>query len=112
MTLSSRLCPELLGTGRNRVVYRVSKRLVLKLALNDYGLSDNCIEHSRYRRYWQSDLVQYAPCRILSNGALLMWYVEPLKTPTECPDWADYVDCRQVGRAHDGRIYAYDYGVS
>lgn len=31
----------------------------------------------------------------------------PLK---DLPPWTDFVDCRQVGFNHQGKLVAYDYG--
>ncbi len=100
-----------LGDGRHRTVY-THKQFVVKVPVDDQGAFDNDYEYSIYRKYGaQPDLngIQYARCRLMSNGWLVMEHVV-LLAYEDHPKWADYVDCQQVGRGRDGRIVAYDYG--
>lgn len=63
---------ERLNAGRNRIAYR-HKDFVIKIPVSEKGLYDNGYEH----RQWRRSLIElydekFAPCRILSNGALIM----------------------------------------
>lgn len=102
---------EYLGSGRNRAVYRISRRYVLKIPLTEHGHYDNWSEARQWRQGDRSWLLraQKAPCRLLPNGALLMLYVEPVIRSEGLPDWTGGVDCGQVGQTLDGRLLAYDY---
>ena len=99
---------ELIATGRNRAVY-AHGRFVVKVPLNDHGYGDNDLEAHYSRRYGRRpdpDGIVYARC-----GWLVMERVNTRWVPREeRPDWADWIDCGQVGRTKDGRFVAYDFG--
>ena len=103
-----------LGYGRNRLVLAHGKNYVVKIPLNDEGEFDNLSEARISRKYGKRadpDGVQYARCRLLKNGWLLMERVSPARPyGLARPGWIDFIDCGQVGRARDGRLVAYDYG--
>jgi hypothetical protein len=87
---------------------------VLKIPRNEQGESDNWIEHYKYMTTPQ-DLAEFRPaeCQPFEFAGLPCLIMEKLDTNlqlSEMPLWADYVDCRQVGRAIDGTIKAYDFG--
>lgn len=96
-----------LGQGRHRAVFDLGRGWVLKVPIEDYGLTANWFEDRRYKQYGRSGFIPFARCRMLPNGCLLMEKVKPMKS--NFPKWADWVDCRQVGMARDGAIVAYDY---
>lgn len=98
-----------IGEGHDRTVFRHGERFVVKVPKGDHGIYANLLEASRFRRRKDWQPINLARCRMLRNGWLLMEYAEPLPY-SEHPKWADFVDCQQVGRTHDGRIVAYDYG--
>lgn len=119
LTFPLETCPKptvagapLLDFGRNRAVYDRG-RYVLKVPRNEEGEVDNSWE-ADYSRSFKNrpDIngIHYARCRLLANGWLLMEKVGPLPKGSKAPQWADYVDCQQVGVARDGRIVAFDYG--
>ena len=101
---------EYLGAGGTRKVYRRGD-IVIKIPINSSGIYDNEREASAYKYYKNHetpDGFYLAPCRLLSNGCLMMKRVELIDNYEELPSWADYIDCQQVGRYH-ARYVAYDY---
>jgi hypothetical protein len=103
-----------LAEGRNRAVFIKDEKWVVKVPLNDYGMSDNYAEERRYQKFGKTgDDIPYAECRVVhdTNGIpLLEMERVTLLTETDAvPKWADYVDCAQVGRTSSGEIVAYDY---
>lgn len=99
---------EWLDTGNSRAGYRRG-RWVYKVPINEKGTFDNWREAKKYARTKGRDPNgEYARCRLLKNGWLVMEYVEPLH-PRFCPRWADFIDCQQVGTNRHGGIVAYDY---
>jgi len=98
-----------LGEGRRRRVYlSPSGRTVVKVPKCGFGVSDNLIERDRYRHNPEG---RYAPCRFWpGTNMLVMEYVEPIQRLCDKPEWADYIDCGQVGTSRSGKVLAYDYG--
>lgn len=97
-----------LGVGRNRIAFRRGD-VVVKVPSNSAGHMDNYLEAARWRPWSAMGEAQYARCRLLRNGWLVMVYAEPMQI-ADMPDWADFVDCRQVGRTRQGKVVAYDFG--
>ncbi len=100
---------EYIGCGRHRRVIR-RNNAVIKIPYRYNGIEANIAEHHYYREYRRKNCNRnyYAPCRLLKNKCLLMWYVHPMETLA--PDWAkDLLDGPQVGRRNNGRIFTYDY---
>ncbi len=109
-------------SGRNRNVFRLSKRIVAKLPRSQAGVVDNLAEWqlSRERAIRRTEQVQLPRVRMSMHGdipVLFMEYVEPM---TGCqirqmfgaePGWLMDVDGGQVGSTKDGRLVAYDFGV-
>lgn len=102
-----------IGEGRNRRVYLLpSGKNVIKVPLNDDGISDNCVEDSRFRKH-RAKWYPLARCRLLdyTKYYLIMEYVKPAKKPYDCGEaWVYSVDCGQVGFNRAGRLVAFDYG--
>jgi hypothetical protein len=97
-----------LGCGRHRRVIRKGN-IIIKIPYRFDGIEANKSEHNLYRRYRRENKYNYAPCRLLKNNCLLMWYVYPMEF-WEAPSWAcELSDGIQVGRYKDGRILVYDY---
>lgn len=104
----ARLGLEFLGAGRHRAVYRRG-RWVYKVPINEQGDFDNYREAWFYSKTRGKDFNgEYARCRMLKNGWLVMEYVEPVP-PKLAPKWADFIDCQQVGTNRRGNVVAYDY---
>lgn len=96
------------GQGRGRLAIRRGN-YVYKFPVNESGESWNFREADKYYCYKGNMYgIPLAKCRLLSSGVLVMEYLEPIPQ-SEVPDWADFVDCRQVGRNSKGVIKAYDY---
>lgn len=97
---------EYMGHGTTRFVFKRGNYYV-KVAFTDAG------DHSNFResKYWHQDRwrreIKIAPCRLLSNGALLMVKVEMVDDIYDRCPWASYVDCGQVG-LYKGQFVAYD----
>jgi hypothetical protein len=101
----------LLGAGASRKAFhKTSAGSVIKVPYNSVGLDDNVIEAYCYKKY-RSDPdpelgIIFAPCRLISNGCLLMVFVD--RAPRESlPDWANEIDGSQAGYFKD-KIVAYD----
>lgn len=105
-----------LGRGRNRLTYDMGDGWVVKIPLHMYGMEDNLTESKIYNETKDNPenyCVQYAECMIFTYKdipLLIMEKVEPITHYYDFPDWADYVDCQQVGYTKDGKVVAYDYG--
>lgn len=105
----------LLGCGRLRAVFLLpGGRNVLKIPLNESGISANYSEAYRYKyrsknglRWNEINTFKLARCRLL-GCLLVMEYVKPGPID-ERPKWADFVDCQQVGLNRQNEWVAYDY---
>jgi len=130
-----------LGMGKDRMTWLAPNgRYVLKFPRWESGIGANNYE----ARTWKDSLRNpdpdgpvYAPCRLLRNGALMMWAARNLQggtngcqsarerglggndyyeewdngeLPEDFPPWVYDVDCCQVGILRNGRLAAYDYG--
>lgn len=106
---------KVLGEGRNRIVFEKDNGTVIKIPLNEEGIEDNYSEERRYMKCGKTgDVIPYAKCEVYNddNGIphLHMERVYPLGVEESAvPEWADFVDCGQVGRTLSGEIVAYDY---
>jgi len=99
---------KLLGIGRHRTVLRW-RNWVLKIPHHEMGFYDNWKEARTFREcHYPEGNEQYARCRLLKNGWLLMEYVEHMPWQS-APHWADCIDCRQVGYNRRGAVVAYDF---
>lgn len=100
----------LLGKGTQRWVYDMGV-YVLKVPLDEAGLMANDREANTFKR-WKNrpdlDGCYYARCHLWKNGWLLMEKITPLKE--DPPEWADWIDCHQVGQTRHGKVVAYDFG--
>ena len=106
---------ECIGEGRNRRVYLLPSGLnVIKVPLNDDGITDNCLEDHRFRLQ-RNKWFPLARCRLLdfTKYYLIMEYVVAPESYLELRDengWIDEVDCWQVGLTRKNKLVAYDYG--
>jgi hypothetical protein len=119
------------GRGRHRCALKSPTGLnVIKIPLSDAGLLDN----EREARYWKEKIrplhkkdqvrlsarlgktvdknaeneIQLARCRMM-GVFLVMEFVNNDMPGVKVPDWADYIDCGQVGMNRKKKIVAYDY---
>ena len=101
-----------IGEGGFRNAYQRGK-IVVKIPKSRCGFEDNIGEAYAYHKHRKEPCERgyyYAPCRLLSNGCLVMVYVEQTKWIQETiPKWARYIDGRQCGY-YNGRVVAYDSG--
>ena len=100
---------EPVACGGTRLVFS-SGRFVFKLPINDFGFSANNWEATRYKE--RHNHFPLAKCRIIvvkNIPIIVMEFVKPVDEMDK-PEWADFVDCQQVGRNRAGDIVAYDYG--
>lgn len=103
--------------GRNRVVF-YCKHFVVKLPITDAGLSNNewegSVSNSKETRDNGED-VQYPRTKLfyIGENAVPIVLMEKVSFPDNdfvLPDWANSVDCGQVGFTRTGRLVAFDYG--
>ncbi|CAB4196677.1 hypothetical protein UFOVP1290_197 [uncultured Caudovirales phage] len=104
-----------IGAGSFRHVY-CRNNVVIKIPRNFNGGVDNMMEAKAYKKYKNgpTNLGLYlAPCRLLTNGCLMMMKVNTFMIDGEYPDWANYdtVDSRQVGK-YRNRIVAFDFALN
>lgn len=88
------------------------KRIVIKIPQNVSGLIDNAIEakgYSVYKNEPTKDGIVMAPCRLLSNGCLMMAKVDTGHASNV--EWSARVDNGQVGK-YKNRYVAYDYALN
>lgn len=101
------------GSGMFRSVYK-RKGVVVKVPFNNDGYVDNRTEAAAWRKYHNEPTtlgVYVAPCRLLSNGCLMMVTVDSNKIDwNDLPPWANLIDCNQVGM-YKGRMVAYDFAL-
>ncbi len=100
-----------LGEGSNRRVYKHGD-FVIKYPINDKGFGDNVHEAYIYKKsLTYKYYIQYAKCRLVCKHfcILIMEYVIQIPYKDQ-PEWAQAVDCGQVGINKRGKIVAYDYG--
>lgn len=101
-----------IDSGCFRNVFQRGK-VVIKIPQSYCGFEDNIGEayaYNRYRKEADARGNYYAPCRLLSNGCLMMVYVERASwDPGNRPEWVDNIDSFQCGYFHD-RVVCYDSG--
>lgn len=103
--------------GRNRCVFS-SKFVVIKVPMNRNGLIDNTHEYDMWKKqaaqgYTDAREIRYARSRIiyvLDIPLLVMQKLDIEHNYVATPDWADYVDCAQIGKDKRGIWRAYDFG--
>lgn len=100
--------------GTNRLVF-IRDTDVVKIPLNARGYNANSSEASHSRDHGKTGYVPIADSRIEWLGSeprvpvLVMERVTPARrNDTALPDWADSVDCAQIGWDKDGILVAYD----
>jgi len=96
------------GRGQSRMVYR-RKNVVIKFPRGFSGLEDNICEAYAYHKYRKQSNYNgefFAPCKLLSNGCLMMNFVSKMDFK-DMPRWTFYIDSSQCGM-FNGRVVAYD----
>ena len=114
---------KVVGIGRSRVVYlhpRLKKH-VIKVPLNELGNMNNRHEYETWTRYpgakcSSSNYYSYLTRKLtgLDLCILVMEKVEKVNFQLLTSDEKILylcIDCGQVGRNHDGKIVAYDWGA-
>lgn len=115
MEEARRIYGEPIGIGRRRATFAHSDGWVIKIPLDDYGVNDNESEWHIFRKRGRTGpYMQFAECRMEYNNVglplLIMERLDTSHIPWEqLPSWCKFVDCCQVGIAHDGALLAYDY---
>src|ERR1035437_377818 len=97
------------GVGGKRAAFGNS-RTVFKIPINPQGFHDNAWEYRNYKNRTAKSFPM-ARCRIIDIKdipILVMEHIAPIPYD-ESPKWADWVDCRQVGKNRKGKIVAFDY---
>lgn len=116
-----------LGSGLDRIAYlSPNLHFVLKFSTSSYSVEANKNEANIWKRRRKFRSKRFAPCRLITDGVLLMHAMVELygTTPscqvarnflkselhdaTNCPDWE--IDSRQFGRLRNGKFAIYDYG--
>lgn len=99
---------EEISRGSKRAVFRKDDHTVVKVPLNYAGIVDNEHEMAVDAPYLaKTSWVELGPFTVLG-----MEFVDTDLAVEDMPPWAGSIDCYQVGRALDGRIVAYDYGIT
>jgi hypothetical protein len=106
------------GEGRHRRVIRRGN-VIIKIPHKLSGMKANKQEASLYKGHFNQPNketgVYYAPCRLLSNGCLMMRHVNVLDDLDPCqkhimPKWAiNMEDGPQVGYSKSHKLMAFDY---
>lgn len=101
------------GAGRHRRVIRRGN-VVIKIPYQFDGMDANRDEYFLYKHQLnKSKNVYYAPCRLLSNGCLMMRFLKTKISNKQyylLPFWAtNMLDGAQVGYDKSGKLMAYDF---
>lgn len=102
-------------SGTTRIVV-VKENTVVKFPYNDYGMTQCSREERAYRDHQAGEgIIPMARTEVKTteNGYV---YCESARvkpvffrmTDPQRPDWADLIDCAQVGYTKDGQLVAYD----
>lgn len=101
------------GSGMFRAVY-MRGGVVIKVPHNKDGYIDNRTEAAAWKKYRNKPTsfgVYVAPCRLLSDGCLMMVSVDSENVDYgSLPAWARQIDCSQVGM-YKGNLVAYDFAL-
>lgn len=97
--------------GRTRMVFVDDENnCVYKVPMNSEGMLASSKENkvaSDPEKY----VVRVAQCEYVNIEGIFVLKMEKVNVdidPDDKPDWADYVDCGQIGRTVDGRVVAFD----
>lgn len=103
-----------LGEGAFRVVLQETSKTVIKIPIDDMGISCNLIENIMFKKYSQSGIL--AKCNLFyfkEIPILRMEYVTLWKEAgilkSKLPKWATKIDCAQVGLNSKGKLVCFDY---
>jgi len=97
-----------IGQGLFRRAYQRGK-VVIKVPRSICGFEDCVMEAYAYFTFRKNPDYRnyvYAPCRLLTNGCLMMVYVDEVES-SHLPKWTGYIDGQQCG-LYNNRIVAYD----
>lgn len=100
-----------ISSGSFRSAYR-RKNVIIKIPFSVDGVIDNMMEAKAYKLYKNKPTslgIFLAPCRLLSNYALMMPFVNR-SWKVDQPDWVDMVEGAQVGHYKD-KLVAFDYAL-
>lgn len=112
-----------IGCGLSRLCF-ASKYCVIKVPINDEGYCDNKCEYISYIQGYEAynkilslevgleQELRFAKCRLITIQGIEVLLMEKLDTQSDrhlLPDWADFIDCQQVGLDRKGQWKAYDY---
>jgi hypothetical protein len=97
------------GKGNERIVFikYPDAEEVIKIPLKEAGLAANYREERLYQSVGKDGSEEYAKCRIEDDFLLVM---ERLHYSEHLPEWADFVDCQQVGVDKRGTFKVFDFG--
>lgn len=103
--------------GRNRLTF-IFKNHVIKVPLNNSGISDNDWEGSISSSNDPDD-IQFARTRLIYHKGIPIIFMERVRMIRNLqsfyevlPYWVGFVDCGQVGFNKVGRLVAFDYGLN
>lgn len=101
--------------GAFRVVLSKSNKYVIKVPINEEGISCNLIEELMYKGYNQEE--NLAQCEIFYFKGIpilkmeyVMHWVDAGIPESKLPKWANKIDHQQVGLNRSGKLVCYDYG--
>lgn len=100
------------GHGMFRTVY-MRGNVVVKIPHDISGQIDNRTEARAWKIYRDKATslgIFLAPCRLMSNGCLMMVTVDTNVGKMNLPYWTNIVDSYQVG-IYKNRVVAYDYAL-
>lgn len=105
--------PEI-GVGGFRVVLQETSKTVIKIPMDDMGITCNLIENIMFKEYNQDDIL--AKCELFyfrKIPILRMEYVTHWKEASipknKLPKWATKIDSVQVGLNPKGKLVCFDY---
>lgn len=102
-----------LGSGKDRVSYKINDSYVVKNPVLPETLRANYCEAQTYEMYKDSPKEPYIPlaaCKMIDDILLLMEYVKPIDNYRNVPEWVHFTDGGQVGINSRGKLVCYDYG--
>jgi hypothetical protein len=102
-----------LGEGGYRYAYLLrSGRYVIKIPKDEVGERYNRMEYIDYTHARRPNIGRCRLIKYKGQDCLIMEYIRPTTIKyNQLPEWAQFIDCAQVGYNRKGKLLAYDWAL-